>query len=82
MSGGPLRAAVSGAGGNRLFLVVPEPITAELWRAATGNLRNVEMARLSEIDRIGDAQVSLAPRGAAVRGWSDGNLLAQDRYAS
>ena len=42
------------------MLMVPEPIAAELWRAASGNLRNVKMARLSEVDRIGDAQVSPA----------------------
>ena len=62
MSGGPLRAAVGGVGGNRWLLMAPEPITAELWRSVTGNLRNVKMARLSEVDRIGDARVPLAQR--------------------
>ena len=62
MSGGPVRAAIGGVGGNRWLLMVPEPVSAEAWRAVTGNLRNVKMTRLSEVDRIGDAQVSLAQR--------------------
>ena len=62
MSGGPARAAIGGVGGNRWLLMVPELVTAELWRSAPGNLRNVKMTRLPEIDRIGDAQESLAHR--------------------
>ena len=42
--------------------MAPEPITAELWRTVSGNLRNDRMARLPEVDRIGDTQVSLAQR--------------------
>ena len=57
-----MRAAIGGIGGNRWLLMAPEPIPAELWRSAPGNLRNVKMTRLSEIDRAGDAQTSLAQR--------------------
>ena len=62
MSGGPVRAAIGGIGGNRWLLMVPEPITAELWRAVSGNLRNVKLTRLSDIDGAGDADASLAQR--------------------
>ena len=47
MSGGPVRAAIGGAGGNRWFPMAPEPITAELRRTVSCNLRNVRMTRLS-----------------------------------
>ena len=44
------------------LLMVPEPITFELWSEVTSNLRNVGMGRLSEIDELGDPQESLARR--------------------
>ena len=62
MSGGPVRAAIGGVGGNRWLLMAPEPVPAELWRLVSGNLRNVKMTRLTEVDRAGDAQTSLAQR--------------------
>ena len=62
MSGGPVRAAIGGVGGNRWLLMAPEPVSAELRRSVSGNLRNVKMTRLAEVDRIGDAQASLAQR--------------------
>ena len=62
MSGGPVRATIGGIGGNRWLLMVPEPVTAEVWRAVSGNLRNAKMTRLEDVDRLGDAQVSLAER--------------------
>ena len=62
LSGGPVRAAIGGVGGNRWLLMAPEPVSAELWRAVSGNLRNVKMTLLTEVDRIGDTQVSLAQR--------------------
>ena len=62
MSGGPVRAGIGGVGGNRWLLMAPEPIPAELWRSVSGNLRNVKMTRVAEVDRLGDAQVSLAER--------------------
>ena len=62
MSGGPVRAAIGGIGGNRWLLMVPEPISADLWGSVSGNLRNVKLTCLSEIDRDGNAQLSLAQR--------------------
>ena len=62
MSGGPVRAAIGGVGGNRWLLLVPEPVSAELRRSVSRNLRNVKMTHLAEVDRIGDAQVSLTQR--------------------
>ena len=62
MSGGPVRAAIGGVGGNRWVLMAPEPITAELWRSVSGNLRNVKLTCLSDVDRDGNAQSSLAQR--------------------
>ena len=44
------------------MLMVPEPVTADVWRTVSGNLRNVKLARLSEIDRPGDSGSSLALR--------------------
>ena len=60
VSGCPARAARSGVGGNRLLLMVPEPITFELLSEVTANLRNVRLGRLSEVDDLGDPQESLA----------------------
>ena len=62
MSGGPVRAAIGGVGGNRWLLMAPEPIPAELWKSVSGNLRNVKLTCLSDVDRVGDAQSSLAQR--------------------
>ena len=57
-----MRAAIGGVGGNRWLLMVPEPIPAELWKSVSGNLRNVKLTCLSDVDRAGDAQSSLAQR--------------------
>ena len=62
VSGCPVRAACGGVGGNRSLLLVPEPITSELWSEVTSILRNVRMDRLSEIDESGDPQESLSRR--------------------
>ena len=60
MSGCPVCAACGGVGGKRLLLLVPEPITSELWLEVNANLRNVKLARLSEVDEVGDSQESLS----------------------
>ena len=57
-----MRAACGGVGGNRLLLLVPEPITSELRLEVTSNLRNVRLGRMSGIDESGDSQESLSQR--------------------
>ena len=57
-----MRAAIGGVGGNRWLLMVPEPIPADLWRSVSGNLRNVKLTCLSDVNRDGNAQSPLAQR--------------------
>ena len=57
-----MRATWGGVGGNRMLLKVPEPITSELWPEVTGDLRNVRLGRLSEVDARGDPQQSSVSR--------------------
>ena len=61
-TGRPARVMAGGVGGNRVPLIVPEPAALATWLSVASNLRNVNLASLDEVDKLGDPSESLAQR--------------------
>ena len=51
-----------GVGGNRTLTLTPEPVSRELWLAATADHRNVDLVSLGEVDKLNDPLESLPQR--------------------
>ena len=62
LPGCPVRVSRGGVGGNRLLLLTPDPASWDLWVDGSCNLRNVNFARLAEVDKLDDPAESLSHR--------------------
>ena len=73
LPGCPVRVSCGGVAGNRMLLLTPEPASRALCLEVSSNLRNVNLASLAEVDRIGDPAESLSQRA---KQKSAGGLMA------
>ena len=62
LPGCPAHVSCGGVGGNRLILLTPEPASWDRWLEASANLRNVNLASLAEVDKLGEPSAPLPPR--------------------
>ena len=60
--GCPLRVSLGGVGGNRWFVMIPEPIAWDLWSSVSENHRNAKRVNLAQVDKSKSQLESLSQR--------------------
>ena len=67
-----------------MLLLTPEPVSWELWLAATANQPNVNLASMEEVDKFNEPLESLSWRakiksaGGAIVAYSSQNTMPRD----